>query len=227
MNYKLTDIKLRQVDKDAARNAGTFFIQATVVNPDDEWDSDAVLTTFNDRLVNKFRQYIGVSQPGPIDAFGRQTWLPSALLNAANPIPEGLTTFAHGAIEEFVFPGGEMVAVNDDGTPRMNDAGKLIMRSSIMVVTKKTVDNETGEQRYAKGWSLLEQGTSIMNAFYAPKSQFAINQPAGVVLPQSPTAPLTNGGTAPTGAPTAAPTAQPAPGAPQVGAAPAAAMPII
>lgn len=211
MNYKLVDIKLRQVAADARHNAGSFFVQATLVNPDDDWDDDATLTTFNERLVAKFKQYIGVSQPGPVDQFGRQTWLPSQLLNAANPIPESLLTFTHGAIEQFVFPGGEMVAINDDGTPRRNENNKLIMRSSIYVVTKKTVDNETGEQRYAKGWDPVSQGTSIMNAFYAPKDQFATNQPMGVVLPQSAATPLINGGTAPTGAP--APTAQPAPAA--------------
>lgn len=211
MNYKLVDIKLRQVAADARHNAGSFFVQATLVNPDDDWDDDATLTTFNERLVAKFKQYVGVSQPGPMDQFGRQTWLPSALLNANNPIPESLLTFTHGAIEQFVFPGGEMVAINDDGTPRTNDHNKLIMRSSIYVVTKKTVDNETGEQRYAKGWDPVSQGTSIMNAFYAPKDQFAVNQSMGVVLPQSAATPLINGGTAPTGAP--APTAQPAPAA--------------
>lgn len=226
MNYKLTDIKLRQVAADARRNAGSFFLQATLVNPDDEWDEDATMTTFNARLIAKFQQYLGVSQPGPNDQFGRPTWLPSKLLDQTKPIPDSLLTFAHGAIEQFMFPGGEMVAVDENNTPRMNDDGKLILRSAVYVVTKKTVDNETGETRYAKGWDPITQGTSIMNHFYAPKDQFAINQPAGVVLPQSPTAPLINGGTAPTGAPATAPTAQPAPGA-MPGAAPAAAMPII
>lgn len=205
MNYKLVDIKLRQVDQNARHNAGSLFVQATLVNPDDDWDDDATLTTFNERLVTKFKQYLGVSQPGSADQFGRPTWLPSPLLNSANPIPESLLTFTHGAIEQFVFPGGEMVAVNEDGTPRMNDAGKLIMRSAVWVVTKKTVDNETGETRYAKGWDPVSQGTSIMNHFYAPKEQFAINQPTGVALPQQPGTPLINGATAPGGAPAGAP----------------------
>lgn len=205
MNYKLVDIKLRQVAADARHNAGSYFIQATLVNPDDDWDDDATLTTFNERLVAKFKQYIGVSQPGPKDQFGRQTWLPSQLLNANNPIPESLLTFTHGAIEQFVFPGGEMVAINDDGSARVNDHNQLIMRSSIYVVTKKTVDNETGEQRYAKGWDPVSQGTSIMNAFYAPKSQYAVNQPTGIVLPQQAETPLINGGTAPQTAPAATP----------------------
>lgn len=227
MNYKLVDIKLRQVAADAAHNAGTFFIQATLVNPDDEWDDDATLTTFNERLVNKFRQYVGVSQPGPVDTFGRQTWQPSPLLNQANPIPESLLTFTHGSIEEFVFPGGERVSINEDGTPRMNDRGQLITRTSIWVVTKKTVDNEDGSVRYAKGWDPTSQGTSIMNTFYAPKEKFLSNQPMGVVLPQQPTTPLTNGGTAQQPAPAATPAQPQGQPAPQVGAPMPGAVPMV
>lgn len=207
MKYILEDIKLRKVE-DGKRNAGTLFIQATVVNPDDDWDDDGRLTTFNERLVKKFAQHLALAQPGPADQFGRPTWLPSQLLNAANPIPEKLLTLTHAQFEEFVFPGGERVAMDGD-QPRRNDAGQLVTRTSIRVLTKKTVDNETGEMSYANGWDPVSQGTSIMNNLYAPLSQFTDKQPAGIVLPQNPQTPLINSGMQPGAAPAQQPAQQP------------------
>ncbi len=195
MKYILENIKLRKVASDK-RNAGTLFVQATVVNPDDIWDDNGTLTTFNETLVKKFAQYVAEAQPGPMDQFNRQTYLPSALLNAANPIPENLTTFTHAQFEEFIFPGGEHVALDDQGNPRRNEKGQLITRSSIMVLTKKSVDNETGELRYARGWDKNSQGQSILNNLYAPLSQFTQSQPQGIVLPQSPETPLINSASA-------------------------------
>lgn len=213
MKYILEDIKLRKVASDK-RNAGALFVQATVVNPDDDWDDNGTLTTFNERLVKKFAQYVAEAQPGPLDQFGRQTYLPSVLLNAANPIPENLTTLTHAQFEEFIFPGGEHVALDDQGNPRRNEKGQLITRSSIMVLTKKSVDNETGELRYARGWDKNSQGQSILNNLYAPLSQFTQSQPTGIVLPQSPETPLINGASAPaTPSPATVPGAPVTPGA--------------
>lgn len=195
MKYNLTNIALRKV-AEGRKNAGTPFIQATVVNPDDLWDEDGRLTTFNARLVTEFSKYLAPAQPGPKDQFGRDTWLPSQLLNQANPLPEALTMLTHAQFEEFVFPGGERVQLDDDGKPRRNDAGQLLTRTSIIVLTKKSVDNETGVERYAKGWDPVSLGTSIMNNLYAPLSQFTDNVPAGITLPQDAATPLINGQTA-------------------------------
>lgn len=215
MKYILQDIKLRKV-ADGKRNAGALFVQATVVNPDDIWDDNGTLTSFNETLTKMFAKYLAEAQPGPVDQFGRQTYLPSVLLNASNPIPENLTTFTHAQFEEFIFPGGEHVALDDQGNPRRNEKGQLITRSSIMVLTKKSVDNETGELRYARGWDKNSQGQSILNNLYAPLSQFTQSQPTGIVLPQSPETPLINGASAP-----ATPSPAPVPGAPVTpGAAP-------
>lgn len=201
MKYNLTDIKLRKV-ADGKRNAGSLFIQATVVNPDDEWDEDGLLTTFNPRLVKTFSEYLALAvkadQP---DQFGREVFKPSVLLDASKPIPERLLTFTHARFEEFVFPGGERVALDADGNPRHNEAGQLITRSSVRVLTKKSVDNETGELGYANGWDPVSQGTSIMLNLYAPLEQFKSAVPSGVTLPQENNTPLINGGSAPGGAP--------------------------
>lgn len=193
MKYNLEEIKLRKV-AEGKQNAGTLFLQATVVNPDDEWDEPGTLTTFNERLVKKFEQYLVPAQPGPVDQFGRQTYLPSQLKNASNPIPAEMLVMTHAQFEETPSPGGvEMVRLKDGSNePMLNPKnGQFYRRKSIVVLTKKIVDNETGEVRYAKGWTPQEQASGIWNNLYAPASQFDAGS-AGVVLPSSPEAPLIN-----------------------------------
>lgn len=196
MKYNLEDIKLRKV-ADGKQNAGTLFLQATVVNPEDEWDEPGLLTTFNERLVKKFAEYIVPALPGPIDQFGRQTWQVSQLKDATKPIPAELLVMTHAQFEQAPSPGGvEMVRLKDGGEEPMTNPknGQYYRRTSIFVLTKKVVDNETGETRYAKGWSPEDQAAGIWNNMYAPASKFD-NGPTGVVLPGNPETPLNGGPT--------------------------------
>ena len=200
MKYRLEDILLRTVTK-AGPNQGSKFIQATVVNPDDEWDEPGRMTTFNEKMVAKLTQYVGLATQGPNDAFGRPTWIPGMLLDASKPLPENLLVFSHASFEEFVFP-CPMCQIDENGEPRRNQtSGNLIIRTSIRVLCKKTVDNETGVSRWAKGWSPEEQGASIMATFYKPASEFLDAGPQGVQLPISPATPLINGASAQQAAP--------------------------
>lgn len=194
MKYNLEDIKLRKV-AEGKQNAGTLFLQATVVNPDDEWDEPGTLTTFNERLVKRFSEYLVPSQPGQTDQFGRQQWLPSQLKDATKPIPAELLVVTHAQFEEVTSPGGvDMVRLKDGSNePMVNPKnGQFYRRNTILVLTKKVVDNETGETRYAKGWSPAEQAGSIWNNLYAPASQFDSANNGGVALPVSPETPLIN-----------------------------------
>ena len=198
MKYNLEDIKLRKV-AEGKQNAGSLFIQATVVNPDDEWDEPGTLTTFNERLVKKFAEYLVPSVPGPNDQFGRQTWLPSQLKDATKPIPAEMLVMTHAQFEEVPAPGGvEMVRLQDGSNePMVNPKNKqYYRRKSIIVLTKKVVDNETGEVRYAKGWTPQEQASGIWNNLYAPASQFDAG-PAGVILPGAAETPLINSASTP------------------------------
>jgi len=201
MKYNLEDIKLRKV-AEGKQNAGTLFLQATVVNPDDEWDEPGSLTTFNERLVAKFAEFLVPALPGNVDQFGRQTWQKSQLKDANKPIPENLLVMTHAQFEEVQSPGGiDMVRLKDGSNePMVNPKnGQYYRRNSILVLTKKVVDNETGEVRYAKGWSPAEQASGIWNNLYAPAAQFDSTATPGVVLPASPDTPLINSasGTAP------------------------------
>ena len=203
MKYNLEDIKLRKV-AEGKQNAGTLFLQATVVNPDDEWDEPGALTTFNERLVKKFAEYVVPAQPGPVDQFGRQTWFTSQLKDATKPIPAELLVMTHAQFEEAPSPGGvEMVRLKDGTNEPMTNPknGQFYRRSTIMVLTKKVVDNETGEVRYAKGWTPQEQASGIWNNLYAPASLFDNAPTGGIVLPGSPETPLTNSASAPGAAP--------------------------
>lgn len=187
MKYNLEDIKLRKV-ADGKPNAGSLFIQATVVNPDDEYEEPGTMTTFNERLVKKFSELLVPSVAGGTDQFGRQIWNPSQLKDANKPIPENLLVFTGGQFEQVPTPGGVPYVRLKDGSdePATNPKnGQYYIVNSIMVLTKKTVDNETGERRYAKGWSPQEQASGIWNNLYAPLSKFDGGS-AGVVLPGDP-----------------------------------------
>lgn len=210
MNYLLENIRLRKV-ADGKTNAGSLFIQATCVNPDDEWDEPVEMTTFNERMVKIFSQYLAVAQPDGQDQFGRDKFKASALLDATKPLPDKYLHFAGGNVEEYVFPGGkEYIQIDQEGKPVKNPkTGQYYRRRSVSVLTKTTVDNENGTRRYAKGWELESQGSSIMNTFYAPASQFDGPSNAGIVLPQGTDAPLINGESAPA-APASASTTPPA-----------------
>jgi hypothetical protein len=202
MKYVLKDIKLRTV-KEGSRNAGSLFIQATVVNPDDMFDDDGTMISFNERIVKAFAEYLmpSVKADTP-DAFGRPVWKPSLPKDANKPLPETLTTLTHAQFETYRFPNDrELVAVDTDGTPLRDSKDQLVTRRSITILTKKTVDNETGETRYAKGWGLEEQGDAMMRRMYRPKSQFTNESSGGIVLPQDAETPLINGATAPAAAP--------------------------
>jgi hypothetical protein len=96
-----------------------------------------------------------------------------------------------------------MVRLNDTGDgPALNPKnGQFYRRTSILVLTKKVVDNETGESRYARGWSPQEQASGIWNNLYAPASQFDTTAQAGVALPIGAEAPLINSASAPGAAP--------------------------
>lgn len=194
MNYNLENIRLRKVAENK-QNAGSLFIQATCVNPDDEWDEPVEMTTFNERMVKIFAQYLAVAQPDGTDQFGRDKFKASALLDATKPLPDKYLRFTGAKLEQYVFPGGvEYIQIGQDGKPVKNPkTGQYYRRRSVLVLTKTTVDNETGERGYAKGWDLESQGSSIMNTFYAPAAQFDGPSNGGIPLPQGADAPLING----------------------------------
>ena len=199
MNYKLENIRLRKV-AEGKRNAGSLFIQATCVNPDDDWDEPVEMTSFNERMVAKFSELLNVAMEDGLDQFGRTKYKASTLKDATKPVPESMLSFTSGNLEEVQTPGGvEYVQVDDTGKPIKNPkTGQFYRRTSIFVLTKKTRDNETGETRYAKGWSPTEQASSIFNNLYAPAAQFdeqLINSP--IVLPQDPAAPAPTPAAAP------------------------------
>lgn len=211
MKYKISKIKLRKV-AEGKRNAGSLFVQFTVRNPDNRLDKGEV-TVFDEDFAADYEEYYALSEPGVKDGFGQQTWQDSKLKDPAKPCPEDLLVATHAQFEQYIFPGGPRVALDDEGKPRRNDRGRYIVQESIWVFTWKALDNETGELRYIRGWDPASRGASIMNNLYGPMSLIAeSNQPMGVVLPMNPgtplTPPLTNGETAaPAGAtPTATPT---------------------
>jgi hypothetical protein len=188
MKYILENIALRKV-AEGKRNAGSLFIQADAVNPDDIFDEGGRVTIFNERLCNKYAEYLTVAVQNGTDRFGREVWK-STLKDANKPIPESMTVMTHAKFEQYVFPGGPKIALDSNGEPIINQkTNEPVMRSAIYVFTKKAVDNETGEIDYIRNWDPISVGQRIEANFYkTPDVQTA----GGVVLPQGDDPLLTN-----------------------------------
>ncbi len=208
MKYTLENIALRKV-AEGKKNAGSLFIQADAVNPDDIFDEGGRVSIFNERLCNKYAEYLTIATQDGKDRFGREVWK-STLKDANKPIPESLTIMTHAKFEQYVFPGGPKIALDSNGNPIINEkTHQPVMRAAIYVFTKKAVDNETGEIDYIRNWDPISVGQRIEAAFYkTPDVQTA----GGLVLPQGDDPLLTN---------SASSTQAAAPAAPETPAAPA------
>ena len=157
MIYKLTNVTLDRVPK-GKENEGQVYVHADVVNPNDLFDGPSRQAIFTKAIVQEFQKYFAIAENG------------TAFCNTI--IPEELRVFKGGQYEQYVFP-ETMVMLNEDGTPRRNPRnGNLYRRDRITVLCKYTVDNETGERRYAHGWDPISRGTRIMNSMFAPLSKF-------------------------------------------------------
>lgn len=210
MKYILENIALRKV-AEGKRNAGALFIQADAVNPDDIFDEGGRVTIFNERLCNKYAEYLTIAVQDGTDRFGREVWK-STYKDSQNPLPESLTVMTHAKFEQYVFPGGPKVALDSNGDPIKSErTNQPVMRAAIYVFTKKAVDNETGELSYIRNWDPISVGQRIEANFYrTPDVQTA----GGIVLPQGDDPLLTNSasntpGAAAPAAPASAPAAPP------------------
>lgn len=209
MKYILENIALRKV-AEGKRNAGALFIQADAVNPDDIFDEGGRVTIFNERLCNKYAEYLTIAVQDGTDRFGREVWK-STLKDANKPIPESMTVMTHAKFEQYVFPGGPKIALDSNGNAiKSEKTNEPVMRAAIYVFTKKAVDNETGELGYIRNWDPISVGQRIEANFYkTPDVQTA----GGIVLPQGDDPLLTNSAsnTPAAAAPAAAPAAPAAP----------------
>lgn len=200
MKYVIKDIVLRKVAE--GQNAGTTFVQFSLVNPDNRFDAPISVTRFERAIVAPYEEYLTLSQQAGTDNFGRPVWAPSLPKDQNNPLPEDLTVLKNAHIATYCFPNGqELVAVDSDGQPIRDKHGNLVTARSVKVVTMDRYDNETGQRDgYCNGWDLEGQGEQIMRRLYRPLSQFTNESSGGIVLPQDAETPLINGATAPAAA---------------------------
>lgn len=211
-DYIMKNVRLLKI-ADGKQNAGKLYLRFTAQNVNCRQDKGEV-TTLDEDWANDFAEYVAIAQPDGTDAFGNVRYKQSALLDQAKPIPEDLLQVFNGEFEQYYFPGGPRVALNDDGnSPRLGKAGQLQIYEKIDVFTIR-YKSKDGTFKYAKGWDPESRGGSIANNFYAPLNQFATSQPMGVVLPQQAETPLINSGSAPATAPAGAPSQVMQPGAP-------------
>ena len=198
MKYNITKIRLRKV-AEGKKNAGSLFIQFLAKNPANRLDKGEV-TILDEDFAADYAEYLMPSVQDGVDTFGQPKWAESVLKDQNKPIPEDMLVMPYSYFEQFMFPNGEMVAVDEDGNPRTNEKGQKILRDSVWVFTMKVMDPDTGKLAYIKNFDPITQGRRIMAAFYRPKENFMQVESQGVVLPQNPETPLINGESAAPGA---------------------------
>lgn len=184
MKYNLVDLRLMTVKN--GNNQGSKYLQATLENPDDPFVNSGDVIFFNERMVQVFSEYLSDAQPsGKKDAFGRDIYV-STLKNASNPIPPKYLVLPHAFQVQWATPEPMVLIDTATGLPRTTKAGNLIVKTSITVLTRKQVDNETGELSYIRGFDPDTLGTQLMNAFYKPLKMFQNDIPAAPVAPVEP-----------------------------------------
>lgn len=95
-----------------------------------------------------------------------------------SPIPETLSKWMYCFDQDFAFP-EPMVRVNEQGQPELNKFNQQRVRTTVSVFTRYQKDdqllllNPNGPcLAPMRGWDKVTRGTSVMNAFYMPKSAF-------------------------------------------------------
>jgi hypothetical protein len=149
----------KKVVEQGKQNAGTNYVVVTLEDPQDGETREVPVF---DAESKRYMDLI------PNTAVGVTTNLPENT-------PDNLKVWKNCRDEEFVFP--ELMVRVENGKPSMNKFNQLRVRKSVMVMTRRKMDNEhpeatLAEMAYRRGWDLTTRGTSVMNAFYMPASQF-------------------------------------------------------
>ena len=216
MDYRTESI----VIKTASNN--TEYVELTLVNPNDEWDEPFVVPVWNERQVARYKQLLASPE----------------VMNDVTKIPLEKRTFKYGFWEEFQLPkpmyrlwSKDMVTTRADGTKTEHKAGSIVMDrngkpviyTTIMVFTKKILDSNTNELRYANGWSLAERANQMISRQFTTATEGVATPDVVEPAPAAPAAPVAPAAIAqptPQPAPVPQQVAQPAPQAQAAAAAP-------
>ena len=183
MNYNVVKIEARMVNKPGSSNDRTKYVVVTI---EDEDGDRTEVPVFNNEA-EQYLKCIGVANGGN-NPGGDQ------------PIPEKKTKWSWVFQEEFIFPEPMVQIDQATGQPATNKYGQMYQRESIMVMTRYKYDetrallkdangNSMSPLQPMKGWSKMDRGSSIMNAFYKPARLYQNTTDIPGAAPAAPTAP--------------------------------------
>lgn len=166
MDYKVTKVVAKQVNKPGSRNDRNWYVVCTVEN--EENDDVREVAVFG-REAEKYLACLSTANHGTAG-------------DTDKPIPEKNAVWKNVTDEIFVFP-EPMVRVNENNQPETNKRGQMYIRTSCRVTTRYNFDQMRAQMLDINGkpmspyvpkpgWDVTTRGTSIMNAFYMPLRMF-------------------------------------------------------
>lgn len=190
MDYKIENIEIK-----TAKNQSEY-VSLTLVNAEDEWDEPFSVPVWNDIQIKRYKALLASPE----------------VMGDVNKIPESKRIFKYGFWEHVQLPepmfrlwnqdvestkmvnGVATKIIHKEGTPILDRNGNPVVYTDFMVFTKKTLDNNTQELTYAKGWSLTERANQMIahqftRATTAPQASAQIPEGPAPVAQQAPIQP--------------------------------------
>lgn len=166
MDYNVTKVVAKIVNKTGSINNNKKYVVVTIYNEENDIETDVPVF---DKEAEKYLACIAIANGG-------------TSTEGDKPIPERQAIWKNVMDEMFVFP-EPMVRVDDESKPVLNKHGQMYVRTSCRVTTRYNIDNQRAMLKDANGnplsimvpkpgWDLNTRGTSIMNAFYMPLRLF-------------------------------------------------------
>jgi len=183
MDLKITNIKFEQIAL-GKQNAGEWFMRMNLTDAEDpifgdKWEG---YPEFDKERVTYYRSFFSVADGGTAEK--------------TTPIPEEHLLLKNCLAETFVFP-EPMVQIDQNGQPLLDKFGRMRVKTSVVVLTRKRLEKMDNSYHYLKGQSCEEKGQSLIGRLYAPLREFQTTTFAPVAGVAAPQAPLINGQSAP------------------------------
>ena len=183
MDLKITNIKFEQIAQ-GKQNAGEWFMRMNLTDAEDpifgdKWEG---YPEFDKERVTYYRSFFSVADGGTAEK--------------TTPIPEEHLLLKNCLAETFVFP-EPMVQIDQNGQPLLDKFGRMRVKTSVVVLTRKRLEKMDNSYHYLKGQSCEEKGQSLIGRLYAPMREFQTATFAPIAGVAAPQAPLINSQSAP------------------------------
>lgn len=162
MKYLMTSLQIVMTNSANPQK----YVKASLFNEDDPFDNPSNLPTtclFGEGIVRIYEQAIANAQ-------GDVTKIPDNLKYFCNakfvdvPLPAPMHRIYGSDFKDskgVLHKGGDCIC-DKNGTP--------MLYNTVRVLCKETIDNETGERRWANGWDPVSRGNNYISAFFIAQS---------------------------------------------------------